>query len=298
MEGLGTVETQAQSLGGTWRLLVLGLAVLTMLVLGTAQPAGAQVDRVTCGFFETQADAQAALNARPELAPALDGDGDGIACEELQTGGPVVVDPVSCGFFETQADAQAALDDDPELALTLDSDGDGIACEDAFETGGPAVVVCNEAIGTLVEVSQTAIDQDSLDFPYHLATEAEVAAGECAVVVVCNEASGALIEVSDTEGVLGGLDFPFHRATEAEIAAGTCAVPAPVTPVGEGKPDKDVGGEDNAVDDAEPEEVVALPSTGAGTHGEQPSHAPLSWALLAMAIGAIALRARIRQSLA
>jgi hypothetical protein len=100
--------------------------------------ASAQADRVSCGFFETQEDAQTALDDRPELADVLDGDGDGIACEELRTGGPVVVDPVSCGFFETQEDAQAALDDNPGLATTLDSDGDGIACDDAFEAGGPA----------------------------------------------------------------------------------------------------------------------------------------------------------------
>jgi len=340
------MKTQAQSLGTIGRLIGLGLAVLTVLVLGTVQSAGAQVDRVTCGFFETQADAQAALDARPELATTLDGDGNGIACEELQTGGPVVVDPASCGHFETQADAQAALEENPELSTTLDSDGDGIACEDAFETGDrtfvvcgewngrlvelsedivpgsvdfpyhfatqaeieagtcaattpatPGVVVCNEALGALVEVAQGALDQDALDFPYHLATDAEIESGECATVVVCNEANGKLIEVADTEGVLGGLDFPFHRATSEEIAADTCAVTTPVTPEDEREPDGGGGGEDNATEGAEPEKVVALPSTGAGTSGELASPALLPWTLLAMAIGAVALRSRLQRAL-
>jgi PAS domain-containing protein len=140
----------------------------------------AVVDPTSCGHFETREDAQAALDARPELAITLDSDGDGIACEELQTGGPVVVDPVSCGFFERQEDAQAALEKNPELATTIDSDGDGIACEE-LHAGDQTVVVCNEALGTLVEVSQQALDQDSLDFLFHRATEAEIAAGECAV---------------------------------------------------------------------------------------------------------------------
>jgi hypothetical protein len=95
-------------------------------------------DYTTCGHFETQADAQAALDAgnlpHPEF---LDGDGDGIACEDAfgeVDGGPPARDYTSCGHFETQQDAQKALDSGqlphPEF---LDGDGDGIACEEAFE---------------------------------------------------------------------------------------------------------------------------------------------------------------------
>lgn len=158
------------------------MVILAMLMIGLIQPVGAQRDYASCGHFETQADAQAALDDNPELATTLDSDNDGIACEELTTGGPVVVDPVSCGFFETQEDAQFALDENPDLATTLDSDGDGIACEE-LETGGAAVVVCAEATGNLIEVSQSALDQGSLDFPYHRATEAEIAAGTCEATV-------------------------------------------------------------------------------------------------------------------
>lgn len=71
--------------------------------------------------------------------------------------------------------------------------------------------------------------QDSLDFPFHRATGAEIEAGEGATGVVGNEAIGKLIEVADTEGVLDGLDFPSHRATEEEIAASTCGITYPTT---------------------------------------------------------------------
>lgn len=172
LPAIGTRNTQ-------WTLLAVTLALFSIIAVTLTQTAGAQRDDASCGHFDTQADAQAALDANPELATTLDVDGNGIACEASQTGGPVVADPVSCGFFETQEDAQAALDSDPSLAPTLDSDGDGIACDDAFETGGPAVVVCNEALGTLVEVSESALDQDSLDFPFHRATDAEITAGAC-----------------------------------------------------------------------------------------------------------------------
>ena len=184
MEGSGIMTSQVHTNGNArttrWTLLAVAFALFSIIALTFTQTAGAQRDYASCGHFDIQADAQAALDENPDLATSLDADGNGIACEESQTGGPIVVDPVSCGFFESQEDAQAALDGDPSLATTLDSDNDGIACEDAFETGGPVVVVCNEALGTLVEVSEAAIDQDSLDFPFHRATQAEIAAGTCA----------------------------------------------------------------------------------------------------------------------
>jgi len=240
MEGSRIMRLHGQSHGGTRYLFGVGLALLAMLVLGLIQPVGAQVDRVSCGFFETQEDAQAELDARPELAEVLDYDGNGIACEELQTGGPIVV-------------------------------------------------VCNEALGTLLEVSQDALDQDSLDFPFHRATQAEIAAGTCAVaypveptVVVCNEALGTLLEISQDALDQGILDFPSRPATQAEIAAGTCADTVAVTPGGEGESD----------------EVVKLPATGTGRSGERSQQGPLVAVLLVLTVGAIRLRSRIQRSLA
>lgn len=110
------------------RIMISFIFMLSVAFAFTA-PVSAQVDRASCGHFDTQEDAQTALDENPELVTTLDSDGDGIACEELQAGGPVVIDPVSCGFFETREDAQTALDEDPELATTLDNDGNGIACE-------------------------------------------------------------------------------------------------------------------------------------------------------------------------
>ncbi len=96
------------------------------------------------------------------------------------TGVPVIVERVSCGHFETQDDAQAPLDARPELAATLDSDGNGIACE-RVGTGERTVVICNEALGTLVEVAKGVLNYDALDRPSHRAIEEEIAAGTCAV---------------------------------------------------------------------------------------------------------------------
>ncbi len=68
------------------------LAVLVMLMVGRIQPVGAQadgpvvVDPASCGHFDTQEDAQATLDERPELAATLDPDGNGIACETLPKG--------------------------------------------------------------------------------------------------------------------------------------------------------------------------------------------------------------------
>lgn len=232
------MNAQAQAYGRRQFLFAITLTVLAMLTVGLIHPAGAQVDRV------------------------------------------------SCGFFETREDAQAALDENPELAITLDSDGNGIACED-FQTGGPVVVVCNEAVRNLVEVSEEALAQDSLDFPFHRAAEAEIAAGECATVIVCNTANGRLIEVSDTEAVLDGLDFPSRQATETEIAAGTCTATPPVTPV---TTPVAPGDEDSG-------KVTALPVTGTGTSAEQAPQVPLIAALLVLLLAILLLRSRARRSL-
>ena len=225
------MNARAQADGSSRYVFAIAVAILAMLMVGLIHPAGAQVDRVSCGFFETQEDAQAALDARPELA------------------------------------------------VTLDSDGNGIACED-LPSSDQTIVVCNEALGTLVDVSEEALDQDSLDFPFHRATQAEIAAGECATVIVCNTANGRLIEVSDTESVLGGLDFPSRRATNAEIAAGECAASPPVTPFatpvspgGEGDPDK----------------VTALPTTGAGTSVEQALWVPMMAVPLVLTVSTLLL---------
>ena len=59
----------------------------------------------------------------------LDGDGDGIACEDYDYG--VTSDSSdACGDYRSQADAQEAFDAYPVALSYLDEDGDGEACAD------------------------------------------------------------------------------------------------------------------------------------------------------------------------
>jgi hypothetical protein len=136
---------------------VIALACSLTLILLGASSAGAQDidpdspppanDYVSCGHFETQADAQEVLDygdLDERGRQSLDGDGDGIACEDAfpdPTSPPPAKDYVSCGHFETQEDAQEALDTgslDELGRQSLDGDGDGIACEDAFHFTEPS----------------------------------------------------------------------------------------------------------------------------------------------------------------
>lgn len=90
------------------------------------------------------------------------------------------VDVGACGVYGSQAEAQADLDANPDLAPELDGDGNGIACEGGYASDEPVVVVCNEASGQLIEVSEEAADLGQIDFLYHVATADEIAAGGCA----------------------------------------------------------------------------------------------------------------------
>lgn len=128
------------------RLVAAGL--MTVLAMLTAMPVGAQelhpddppqvMDDLSCGHFETQADAQEALdhgNLDDLGRQSIDRNGDGTACEDAfldPNSPPPARDYVSCGHFDSQESAQAALDsgDLDELGMqSLDGDGDGIACD-------------------------------------------------------------------------------------------------------------------------------------------------------------------------
>lgn len=123
----------------------VGMLTAALLILGwgvwhTHMPSvGAQVDPTSCGHFDSQADAQAALISGEVANPEhLDPDGNGIACEQRwpvdPNSPPPAYDPSSCGHFDSQADAQAAFDAG-EVAQpeNLDPDGNGIVCEFAFD---------------------------------------------------------------------------------------------------------------------------------------------------------------------
>lgn len=137
---------------------VLGLGAGPLVGIASAAPAA----RTTCGSFQYQEDAQAALRAGGH--GNLDGDGDGIACESLPhrgsaaTTAPVVaqgpaapvaqrpgsgtrgtsstgpatrpaISDLDCRDFTSQAQAQGVLDRDRSDPNRLDADHDGTACE-------------------------------------------------------------------------------------------------------------------------------------------------------------------------
>ena len=138
--GSGTGERHRRVTGLV--AISLGLIMALMVVVQPASKASAQIDRVSCGWFATQQEAQEYFEANVEEGSieetVFDSDGDGIACE-AELGGPPVVDPVSCGTFDTQADAQAYLDSGQGDPAIIDPDGDGFACEIQFgEVGEPA----------------------------------------------------------------------------------------------------------------------------------------------------------------
>ncbi len=92
-----------------------------------------------CADFATQEEAQAVLDANPSDPNALDGEGDGIACESLPrapAAAPLPKPPekvptgdLDCADFDTQEEAQEVLDANPSDPIYLDGEGDGIACE-------------------------------------------------------------------------------------------------------------------------------------------------------------------------
>lgn len=116
------------------------VSMLALVSMAIAPAAGAQGadpegppparDYVSCGHFENQADAQAFFDSREISNPeVLDGDGDGIACEDA-FGEP---EPIDCEDMPTLADAQWYFDT-AEIAdpCLMDPDGDGIPCEYIF----------------------------------------------------------------------------------------------------------------------------------------------------------------------
>jgi hypothetical protein len=141
---------------------ILAMVLLALLWIIATAPASAQRDYMSCGHFETQADAQAVLDAGnldENGVQSLDNDADGIACEdafETTEGAPPAYDSVSCGHFETQADAQEVLDGgtlDDLGVQSLDGDGNGIACETAF--GEPAAPEPAAPATTVVSLPNT-----------------------------------------------------------------------------------------------------------------------------------------------
>lgn len=76
------------------RAALLIATATAAVTLGIAGPAAAQTADRDCPDFATQADAQAAYDAVPGDPERLDRDGDGIACEDGESGGGEAAAPV------------------------------------------------------------------------------------------------------------------------------------------------------------------------------------------------------------
>jgi len=101
---------------------------------------GSGVDRnLDCASFETHEEAQRVLEQDPSDPNYLDGDGDGVACEDLPKSQPDDQPPsagsgsnsdLDCASFATHEEAQRVLEQDLSDPNYLDGDGDGVACEE------------------------------------------------------------------------------------------------------------------------------------------------------------------------
>jgi hypothetical protein len=101
---------------------------------------GSEVDsNLDCASFETHEEAQRVYEQDPSDPHYLDGDGDGVACEELAENQPDDQPPsvgsgtdsnLDCASFATHEQAQRVFEQDLSDPHYLDGDGDGVACED------------------------------------------------------------------------------------------------------------------------------------------------------------------------
>jgi hypothetical protein len=93
-----------------------------------ASPAFAQ-DVLNCEDFQFQEDAQEVFDQDPSDPNGLDGDDDGIACEDLSSRGEPAPPPADkdCRDFPSQAAAQRWFERDPSDPHRLDADDDGEA---------------------------------------------------------------------------------------------------------------------------------------------------------------------------
>jgi hypothetical protein len=123
------------SIWNTYRnRLAIALTMLGVLAFASPLAASAQVDVGACGTYSSQDEAQADLDANPDLVTDLDPDGNGVACEGFDSPGTGSPDVGACGVYSSQEEAQADLDANPDLAETLDPEGTGVACE-GFDAG-------------------------------------------------------------------------------------------------------------------------------------------------------------------
>jgi hypothetical protein len=90
-------------------------------------------DRLNCGDFDSQKEAQRVLDRDPSDPNNLDADNDGMACDtypyEDDGGSGGGNGDLDCADFANREQAQAVFDRDPSDPNRLDADNDGVACE-------------------------------------------------------------------------------------------------------------------------------------------------------------------------
>lgn len=105
----------------------------------SASGASAGDSNLDCASFETHEQAQRVLKQDPSDPHYLDGDDDGVACEDLPKSQPDDQPPsavsggdsnLDCASFATHEQAQRVFEQDLSDPHYLDGDGDGVACEE------------------------------------------------------------------------------------------------------------------------------------------------------------------------
>ena len=105
----------------------------------SATPGSGADSNLDCAGFGTHEEAQRVFEQDPSDPHYLDGDGDGVACEDLpksqpgdqpSSAGSDGDSNLDCASFATHEEAQRVLEQDQSDPNYLDGDGDGVACED------------------------------------------------------------------------------------------------------------------------------------------------------------------------
>ncbi|CAA9584002.1 MAG: hypothetical protein AVDCRST_MAG87-3708 [uncultured Thermomicrobiales bacterium] len=138
-------------MGRSLRAASVIVTLATLLLAGAISSMDMEGDR-DCGHFGSREEAQAELEATPSDPDRLDGNNDGIACEDhdysagtpadeeaaspvaTPLGGTLDIDlrrrNLNCADFLSQQAAQAELNANPADPHGLDRNNDGQACED------------------------------------------------------------------------------------------------------------------------------------------------------------------------
>jgi micrococcal nuclease len=106
---------------------------------GAGSDANSGDSNLDCAGFETHEEAQRVLEQDPSDPNYLDGDDDGVACEDLPKSQPDDQPPsagsgrdsnLDCASFATHEQAQRVYEQDLSDPHYLDGDDDGVACEE------------------------------------------------------------------------------------------------------------------------------------------------------------------------